>query len=209
MTPAEFQVEINVSRETLRRLEAYADLLTTWQKRINLVSAKSLADLWRRHMLDSAQLEPIIRKAANGPIVDLGSGAGFPGLVLAILTGRETFLIESDQRKAAFLTEAVRVTDASARVICERIESAAFAGVGSAGVITARACAPLDTLLEYAQTFAGPDTTLVFLKGKALNDELTGARKNWTIAHTVHPSRSGPSGRILEVHDFGKPGSGT
>ena len=209
MTPAEFQAETNVSRETLGRLQAFADLLTAWQKRINLVSANSLADLWRRHIFDSAQLDPIIRKAADGPIVDLGSGAGFPGLVLAILTGRETVMIESDQRKAAYLTEAARVTDAPARVLCQRIERAAVADVGPAAVITARACASLDALLEYARPFAGADTTLVFLKGESLNDELTEAGKNWTIAHTVYPSRSDPSGRILEVHDFGNSGSGT
>src|SRR3954463_8587665 len=98
---------VDVSRETMTTLDTYATLLRKWQKAINLVSSATLEDIWRRHFLDSAQLVPLLPEG-DGPVVDLGSGAGFPGLVVALLSGRPTQLIESDQRKAAFLGEVAR-----------------------------------------------------------------------------------------------------
>ena len=137
-----FASQADVSRETLARLEAYAALLIKWNKRINLVSRASLADLWRRHMLDSAQLitalppPPIDRPRR---LVDLGSGAGFPGLVLAALGARDVHLIEADRRKVEFLRAAARAMDTSVTVHPGRSESVAPL---AAGVVTARACAP-------------------------------------------------------------------
>src|SRR5689334_7633402 len=106
LTPTEFAAATHVSRETLGRLQAYADILVAWNQRLNLVGRGTIDDLWRRHMLDSAQLHALLPAGAK-ILVDLGSGAGFPGLVLAIMGGPHVHLVESDQRKAVFLREAV------------------------------------------------------------------------------------------------------
>src|SRR3546814_14483358 len=119
MTPEEFQARLDVSRETLEKFEAYGALLTKWNRAINLVSPRSLEDLWRRHFLDSAQLRrhlPELPGDAARVILDVGAGAGFPGLVLALLGCALVHLVEADQRKAQFLREAVRVTGAAAEV---------------------------------------------------------------------------------------------
>jgi len=144
----EFAVAAGVSRETLAKLERYADLLLKWQPRINLVAPDTLPTVWHRHFLDSAQLLPLIPESAR-QIVDLGSGAGFPGLVLA-LCGEGKFavdLYEADSRKAAFLASVIRETKAPAQVIQTRLETT---DLSYAHVITARALAPLPALLEMA-----------------------------------------------------------
>jgi len=197
--PAEFAADTGVSRETIERLSAYAALLAKWQQRINLVSATTLEDLWRRHMLDSAQLLPLLSPGTHA-VIDLGSGAGFPGLVLAILGVPEVHLIESDQRKCIFLTEAARATGLVAGtnpiVHNHRIEN--VSGL-SAGAVTARACAPLDRLLTYAQKFLWHDGKALFLKGAAVEEELTAAHKNWSMEVERFPSASEPTGSILRI----------
>jgi 16S rRNA (guanine527-N7)-methyltransferase len=170
-------------------------LLVKWQARINLVSATTLDDLWRRHMLDSAQLLPLL-PAGTTSLVDLGSGAGFPGLVLAILGVPEVHLIESDRRKCVFLGEAARAGGVSPIIHNSRIES--IEGV-TAGLVTARACAPLDRLLTYAQKFLWHDGKALFLKGAAVEEELAGARKNWQMEVERFPSASDPTGCILRI----------
>ncbi len=203
LSPEEFQGETGVSRETLRRLTAYADLLTKWTRAINLVSRASLRDLWRRHMLDSAQLLPLLPGAPVGRprvIVDLGSGAGFPGLVLAILGAGDLHLVESDRRKAAFLREVVRETGCSAQVHNVRIEELAPI---AADVVTARACAPLAELLGYAYKFPGREPgrrpCCLFSKGRRVDEELTEARKRWKMTVEPFPSRTDPGGTILRI----------
>lgn len=203
LSPEEFQVAAGVSRETIDSISVYLNTLKAWQPRINLVGSKTLEDPWRRHILDSAQLVRHLLK--TGAIADLGSGAGFPGLVISLLTGREVILIESDQRKAAFLREAARRTSARCQVVCDRIETIDPDGLfdpDSSLTVTARACAPLGQLLEFASHLARPRTRLLFLKGQSLNDELTAAAKNWTIEYDVLPSESDPSGRILLATQF-------
>src|SRR5437660_9171448 len=135
LSPAEFAAATGVSRETLPRLDAYAELLRRWSPRINLVAASTLDDLWRRHFLDSAQLLPLIPAAARN-LVDLGSGAGFPGLVLAILGVPGVELVEADARKCAFLREAARTAGATVRIHQARIDSLPARAFD---VITARA----------------------------------------------------------------------
>ena len=137
--PKGFADLVPVSRETLARLEAYVDLLTRWSVRINLVGRDTLADLWRRHILDSAQLHRFIPSTAK-TLIDVGSGAGLPGLVLAILGVAGVELVEADSRKAAFLREAARVTDADVTIRPCRIQAVP---PHPANVVTARACAPL------------------------------------------------------------------
>lgn len=185
----------------MARLEAYAALLAKWQQRINLVSATTLADVWRRHMLDSAQLAPYL---PPGPILDLGSGAGFPGLVLAILRGRgeaaPVHLVEADSRKCAFLREAARLTEANATVHNRRIETIEPFPVAA---ITARALAPLNKLLELTEPFLFPGTQCLFLKGSSGEDELTHASKDWRMQAERIPSLTDSKGLILhlkEVH---------
>ncbi len=191
--PEDFAAETRVSRETMDRLDSYARLLVAWSTRINLVGRTTLDDLWRRHFLDSAQLLPMIPEGARS-LVDLGSGAGFPGLVLSILGVPGVELIEADSRKAAFLREAARVAGASAIVRGCRIEAVAAQEVD---VLTARGCAPLDRLLALGKGFIGPGTTCLFLKGARAEEELTTAGKAWTMAVSRYPSRADPGGCIL------------
>jgi 16S rRNA (guanine527-N7)-methyltransferase len=186
---------IPVSRETLARLEAYAALLIRWSARINLVGRDTLADLWRRHMLDSAQLLPLIPEGAQG-LIDLGSGAGFPGLVLAILGTRDVELVEADSRKAAFLREAARITEANPTIRPCRIAAVPPHPVD---VVSARALAPLDRLLDLSWPFIGPATICLFPKGENVGQELTLARKGWTMTVSMHHSIADPRGVVLRL----------
>jgi 16S rRNA (guanine527-N7)-methyltransferase len=198
LTPEAFQAAAHVSRETLERLERYAALLRRWQRAVNLVSAGTLPDLWRRHMLDSAQLlELVPRRPCR--LADLGSGAGFPGLVLAIMGVGEVELIESDARKCAFLREAIRVTGAAAKVYQGRLEQVPGGGFD---VVTARALAPLGELLGYAQTLLAPGGVALLLKGRRLEEELTEARKAWKMILERFASASEPGGSILRVREI-------
>ena len=223
LSAAAFRAAIDVSRETLDRLERYAALLEKWNRAINLVARGSLADLWRRHMLDSAQLWPLLpppqgqapqgqapqgRAPQGRPrrILDLGSGAGFPGLVLAIMAAAdsdvEVHLVEADRKKAAFLREAARVAEASVTLHVQRIESLAPFPVDA---VTARACAPLPRLLAYAAPFLRkyrpgvPPPVGLFLKGREVDRELTEAREKWKIEAELLPSRTDATARILRI----------
>jgi 16S rRNA (guanine527-N7)-methyltransferase len=193
--PEGFAELVPVSRETLARLEAYADLLTRWSARINLVGRDTLPDLWRRHILDSAQLHPLIPSATRS-LVDFGSGAGLPGLVLAILGVPGVELVEADSRKAAFLREAARITGAEVAIRPCRVQAVP---PHSVDVVTARACAPLDRLLDLAAPFLAPDTLCLFPKGERFNEELTLARKDWTMNVSVEQSLSDRRGVVLRL----------
>jgi 16S rRNA (guanine527-N7)-methyltransferase len=190
----------NVSRETFSRLETYDALLRKWQAKINLVAKDSLQELWRRHFLDSAQLLPLL-PAGNDPITDLGSGAGFPGLVLAMMTERVVHLVDSDQRKGAFLLECARQAGVLDRVKVHttRIEAAQ---AWKAPIITARALAALDQLLNWAEPYLTPQTVCLFLKGAKAEDELTLAGRSWNMAVERHGSLTDPSGVILKLSDI-------
>jgi len=192
---AGFAAATGVSRETLERLEAYAALLVAWSARINLVGRATLDDLWRRHFLDSAQLLPLIPPGARS-LVDLGSGAGFPALVLAILGVPGVELVEADSRKVAFLREAARIAAAEITIRGCRVEAVPPHTVD---VVTARACAPLDGLLALGERFIGPHTTCLFLKGARAEEELTAAGKAWTMTVSRHSSRADPGGSVLSL----------
>ena len=195
LTPEAFAETLGVSRETLDRLRLYVDLLGRWNARINLVSAGSLGDVWRRHILDCAQLIRHIDRSAR-VLADLGSGAGLPGLILGILGVPEVHLIEVDQRKAAFLREAVRVTKTAAIVHAGRIETVT---PFQADIVTARALAPMMQLLERSLPFMGPTTVCLFLKGRGLHDELTAAQAKWIMRTQILGSLADPTGHILRV----------
>lgn len=200
MTPEGFQAETGVSRETLDRLRVYANLLVKWQRSINLVGPKTLPDLWRRHMLDSAQLYPLLPRDTT-TLVDLGSGAGFPGLVLAILGVPDVHLIESDQRKATFLREVSRETGASVTIHAARAEALTPL---PADAVTARALAPLPKLLVLAEPFLQPNSVCLFLKGQDVESELTDATKEARMSIERVPSRTDPRGRILILREIAR-----
>jgi 16S rRNA (guanine527-N7)-methyltransferase len=196
--PEGFAAHIAVSRETVARLAAYLDLLQRWSERLNLVGRATLADPWRRHILDSAQLSSFVPEGTKS-LIDLGSGAGFPGLVLAILGVPGVELIEADSRKCAFLREAARVTAAPVAIQPRRIEAMP---THLADVVTARGLAPLDRLLPLAARFVGPETVCLFLKGEHVAQELTIVRRAWTMRVSCHPSLSDPRGVVLRLSEI-------
>ncbi|MCX7280018.1 MAG: 16S rRNA (guanine(527)-N(7))-methyltransferase RsmG [Alphaproteobacteria bacterium] len=198
--PEEFAAQTGVSRETLAQLKAYADMLLDWNERYNLVSRSTLPDLWQRHVWDSAQLAPLISDTAK-TLADLGSGAGFPGLVLAAMRPElAVTLHEATTKKCAFLQAAadrmgLRVAIENARM--EDLPPRPF------DVVTARACAPLPQLLEYAHRFMSPNSVCLFLKGQNVGSELTEAAKYWNIEVSQVPSQTDPSGAIVTVRELG------
>ena len=191
--------DLSVSRETLDRLKAMESLLLKWNPAINLVSKASLPHSWNRHILDSAQIFHLAPHVATW--ADLGSGGGFPGIVVACLAKElnpdlTVTLVESDQRKATFLREAVRELSLKADVRAERIESTPPL---SAAVLSARALAPLSDLLTYAQRHLGTGGLALFLKGSSWKDEVAIAQKQWHFELDAHPSATDPNGAILAV----------
>jgi 16S rRNA (guanine(527)-N(7))-methyltransferase RsmG len=189
----------DVPRETETRLRDYLALLMRWNTRINLVAAADADTLWTRHIIDSAQLAPLLPQV-DGPLVDLGSGAGFPGLVLALISGRETHLVESDRRKCAFLQEAARSL-ALARVTIHpnRIEATTLP---PAAVVSARALAPLPDLLRHAHRILTPGGIALFPKGRTAEQELTAVAAGWTMHVERFPSRTDPDSTILRLSEI-------
>ena len=189
---------MNVSRETLCRLKTYQQLLEIWQKKLNLISSSSLPHAWDRHFLDSYQLlihlppEPL-------SLMDLGSGAGFPGLVLAILRAENlsVTLVESDFKKCIFLENVSRETFSPVTVLRSRIES--LDNSLKADVITARGLAPLPQLLDYAFPLMTEKSVGLFLKGKDVEKEIEDAQKKWNFDLELYPSLTDSGGRILKV----------
>jgi 16S rRNA (guanine527-N7)-methyltransferase len=189
--------DLTLSPETELRLKIFATVLADWNHRINLVSRGDRDKIWSRHIADSLQLMPLMPSGLTAA-VDLGSGAGFPGLVLAIATGCFFTLIESDHRKAAFLTEAARLTAAPVRVLASRIEETRLTPVR---LVTARALAPLPELLALARPFLAADGFCLFLKGKKARDELTAAARQWHMRVERLPSRTDPHASVLRISE--------
>lgn len=179
-------------------LDAYVDLLHKWNKTVNLVSAADLPHLWRRHIEDSLQLATVA-----GPLpsrgIDLGSGAGFPGLILSIAFGIEFDLIEQDQRKAAFLREAILATGAPAHVHAVRIEQASLR---PAPLVTARALAPLPMLLRLARPLLDDNGICLFLKTRAAEPEIAEAERHWSMRLERLSSTTDPNGMILRIAEL-------
>ena len=193
---------LGVSRETLDRFAIYGKLLIKWQSAINLVSNNTIDDMWRRHFLDSAQLFSLLPPESKN-ILDIGSGAGFPGLVLALMGVKDVTLVESDTRKCMFLKEVLRETHSVANIENYRIEDFKKS---SFDVVTARALAPLDRLLIYAKPYFWPGTIGIFPKGRQFNSELASAKKRWQLKYSLVPSVTDASGAIIVVEEmFGGP----
>jgi 16S rRNA (guanine527-N7)-methyltransferase len=188
---------LSVSRETEAQLQGFVDLLEKWNTAINLVSKATIDEAWQRHILDSAQVFDYGIDAHHW--LDLGSGGGFPGLVVAILAAEKApqmlvTLVESDQRKAAFLRAASQALGLTTTVLSARAEAVPQQ---AADVVSARALAPLSQLCAFAKRHLAPDGTAIFLKGKSFAAEVAEARQNWNFALESHPSITDPSAVVL------------
>ena len=200
-TPADIFEEFHVSRETRTRLETYVDLLLSWQRRINLIGPATANAVWQRHIADSLQLLALMPTGTRA-IAELGSGAGIPGLVLAIAGGFKAHLYESNGKKAAFLREAARQTRTQAIVHVVRLETLRNEpDLPDVQCVVARALAPLPLLLDYAEPFLSRGAVGLFHKGQDVDAELTEAAKCWKMEYRKHPSRCDPRGVILEIHE--------
>ncbi|MEM8700098.1 MAG: 16S rRNA (guanine(527)-N(7))-methyltransferase RsmG [Pseudomonadota bacterium] len=193
----------DVSRETRDRLEILARLIAKWTPAINLIAPSTVPEIWTRHIRDSAQIVPLIPVSTQDHL-DLGTGSGCPGLVVAAIAAEirpdlHTTLIEADQRKAAFLRTAIREMGLTATLFAQRIEEIE---IPQADLITARAFAPLSRLLSIAQRFCHAQTRLILHKGRQLDSELTEARRDWHIEATVQPSLTAPDAAILTITRF-------
>ena len=200
LTAAEFQAAFDVSRETMGRLESYLRLLEKWSPRINLVARSTLGEAWPRHFADSAQLWAL-RPAGTRAWLDLGAGAGFPGLVIAVIAaeaepGLQVRLVESDQRKAAFLRAVIQATAVRATVLDCRIESLAPQEVD---VVSARALAPLADLLPMVEKHRQPGGIGLFPKGGTVHKEIADASAHWRFEHKIHPSLTEQKAAIVEI----------
>ncbi len=198
-----------VSRETLARLDRFTRLLLQWQKTTNLIGAATIPHLWTRHIADSLQLLALAPSARVW--LDLGSGGGFPGLVIACALagerGATVHLIESNAKKAAFLREAVRELDLRAVVHGERIEHFSLPMGAHVDVITARAVAPLSVLFGYVALLLKTGAQALLLKGQDVEAELTEAAKYWTIKADLIPSKTSPEGRIVVLRGLSRRGA--
>jgi 16S rRNA (guanine527-N7)-methyltransferase len=203
--PTDFAEVFKVPRETIHRLAHYEEFLAHWQKTTNLVAASTLPRLWSRHFADSAQLRTLAQNARLW--LDLGSGAGFPGLVIAIVeAGRPDFrmhLVESNRKKCAFLAEVARETKAPVDIHAMRIEDFAKSAESlRPDVVSARALAPLPRLFELASPFFGQETRGLFLKGREAEAEIQAAREHWDFTARLHPSLTSADSHIVEITEL-------
>ena len=201
--PDDILGQIDVSRETMDRIKAVVNELDRWRVKHNLIGPEERSRLWRRHVLDSLQL--ISYRTGNDPSwLDLGSGAGFPALILACAfadKGDLFTLVESNGKKASFLRAAIRSAGLNARVCNERIEDVSRETYEH---VTARALADLSRLLDHAYLFLAPGASCIFLKGKGFREELEEASKAWSFQVEVHPSLSHSEGRIIVISELGR-----
>ncbi len=204
-SPEDVAQAFNVSRESLEKLHIYADLLGRWQKKINLVGPREMPRLWSRHIADALQLLDYIGPQVSCA-VDLGAGAGIPGLIVAIALeprGFHIHLVESNGKKAAFLRAALRELGLPGNVHCARIESLhTQKWITNVQLVMARALAPLPKLLELSVPFVEKGGNMLFLKGLDVDSELTESTKCWNIDYEKHPSRTNVGGCILNIKEL-------
>ena len=196
-----FCERVGVSRETFLQLQCYVELLEKWQSKINLVSNTTLAEVWERHILDSAQLMSCID--STKALLDIGSGAGFPGMVLAILGNENITLVESDSRKGAFLREVARVTHTKIQIECKRIE---VCDIAPYGIITCRAFAEIQKILSVLEKNVSHNPLLLLLKGKNYQAEIEAAKQKYTFKCKHTPSITNEEAVILHITDIQKIG---
>ena len=194
---------IHVSRETFERLEHYLALLNKWNPKINLVSPTTLAEAWTRHFIDSAQVFDLAG-GNSATWVDMGTGGGFPGMVIAIMSAelqpnREMTMIESDQRKCAFLRNVAREAGVRAQVLSKRIDQVE---PQNAGVVSARALAALPQLLDFARRHMAPDGIALFPKGQSWREEIAKARLSYSFQHEAIESKTNPEAVVLRIGEI-------
>jgi 16S rRNA (guanine527-N7)-methyltransferase len=193
--------QLGVSRESWVRVETFVALLLQWQERINLISPASIVSIWERHVIDSLQLLPLIPSGTKA-VADLGSGSGFPALPLAIASGLTFHLYESNNKKAAFLREALRITGCKGEIHADRLTGKVSPrGTPKVQLVTARALAPLNELLTLARPFTENGAQALFMKGQDVDQELTEAAKYWRIQYTRHVSLTDSQAIILAVQE--------
>ncbi len=203
VSQTDFAEVFDVSRETMERLEVYAALLVKWNTKINLVAKSTIPDIWHRHMADSAQLWSLAPKGVK-TWMDMGSGAGFPGLVIGAIASEkaphlEITLVESDRRKSVFLQSAARAMGITVKVITKRIEQLE---PQNADILSARALCSLSQLLEFAEKHLKPGGICLFPKGARVDSELTQASSCWHMAYETFPSMTDPDAVILRIGEF-------
>jgi 16S rRNA (guanine527-N7)-methyltransferase len=203
MTPDEFQqsatqIGLTITDQAMDRLRMYERLLNEWQARMNLVGPATLPNIWSRHFFDSAQLLSISGDAGiSGHWLDMGAGGGFPGLVLAVLGVERLTLVDSTMKKCQFLMAAAEAIGVAGQVSVQNVRIENLSPL-STDYITARACAPLDQLLDWGYRFSRETTRWLLLKGQNVETELTLATKSWILNTTLHISQSDSRGRIID-----------
>ena len=198
--PEQFALKTGSSYEAMEKLKIYAGLLDKWQKKMNLVSNSTIENMWLRHFYDSAQLMEYIDAPKDGQLLkflDIGSGAGFPGLVLAILGRGEFHMIESNGKKTAFMNQVIRETGIKAIIHNERVENMKIFKVD---YITSRACASLNKLFTLGKGFISKETKCLFLKGEIVGQEILEAKENWDFEVKRYTSRTDSKGSILKIY---------
>ncbi|UTW59108.1 16S rRNA (guanine(527)-N(7))-methyltransferase RsmG [Kordiimonas sp. SCSIO 12603] len=199
---SDLERDLDVSRETLDKIKVYGDLLVKWQKAKNLVSNSTLDDIWRRHFLDSAQMAPLLKERFGEKqikMLDIGSGAGFPALVLASMGIGEAHMVESVGRKCIFMRQVSRETSANAQIHNVRIEELEPFEVD---IVTSRACARVLQLMNWAKPFLKENVEMWLLKGETAEEELTEAQAYWKMDINRFDSLSDPSGVILRLSNI-------
>lgn len=192
-------MELDVSRETISLLEKFQSLVIEWQPKLNLISPKDLPNLWQRHIIDSIQLATHIASdcpASTPNCLDMGSGAGFPGIILSLL-GYKLTLVEADAKKCVFLREAKRILGIDCQIIHSRLEDVQS---NKYDVVTSRALANLTKLFEYSEKFVSRETILVLPKGKSWSEEIKDARANWEFEFKAKPSITSDDAKILVIN---------
>lgn len=203
--PNGFQDEFCVSRETMKQFEEYAALLRQWNAKINLISRSTEDEIWTRHIRDSAQIWQYRPKSFKNWL-DLGSGAGFPGLVVAMLAqdagiSSSFALVESDGRKCAFLRTAIQRLNLTVTLHESRVDAVKSQ---KADVVSARALASLDVLLGFSEKHRDPEGICLFPKGRTVHNEVEAARVHWDFSANIHPSLTDLSGCIVEIGAFSR-----
>ncbi len=194
---------VRVSRETFDKLSLYHDLVLKWQPKINLVGPDTIHQMWERHFLDSLQLLNYIDNLSL-TIADLGSGAGFPGMALAIAGANDVHLIESDKKKIVFLQEIARITKTNLSIHSARIEACP---IGKVSIVISRACAPLVQLLHLASPYVSHETICLFHKGKNYFKEIGDAKEEWSFDHAIFPSITDDKGAIIRLWNVNRRGN--
>ena len=190
------KIEDYVSREAYKKIIEFQQLLLKWNKTINLISSSTVQDVMNRHVLDSLQLLSYMDKCSK--VIDLGSGAGFPAIILSIAGAEDVTMIESDSRKSAFLLQAARLSEYKPKIINDRIENIDNL---SCDIVTSRAFAELDSIFEYSSKIEVKDKYLLH-KGAGYKNEILNAKKHWLFNETVHDSITSETGNILEITDL-------